>query len=73
MISGGMLTLTNSGSRNFAMVFSAHPDGSFSQMNVEIGGEVADIRGRIIGDILDADVTSASCERHWHLQKKVTG
>src|SRR5262249_54792617 len=72
-ITDGILTFTNSALRNFAMGFEPHPDGSFSQMHVDIGGDVVDIRGRIVGDTLDADVANAPCEHHWHLQKKTDG
>jgi hypothetical protein len=72
-ITDGIMTFTNSALRNFAMGFEPHPDGSFSQVHVDIGGDVVDIRGRIVGDTLDADVANAPCEHHWHLQKKLTG
>jgi hypothetical protein len=69
-INDGALTFTNSALQNYAMGFEPHPDGSFRQSHVDIGGDVVDISGRIVGDTLDADVTNAPCEHHWHLQKK---
>jgi hypothetical protein len=37
---------------------------------VELDGGVVDIRGRIVGNVLDADVINVPCVHHWHLEKK---
>jgi hypothetical protein len=58
-IDDGELTFTNSALQNFAISFDPHPDGSFHETYVDSGGAVVDIRGRINGDQLDADVTNA--------------
>jgi hypothetical protein len=64
------LTFTNSALQNFAIGFDPHPDGSFTETYVDSGGIYVLIRGRIVGDVLDADVTSPSCQHHWHLKKE---
>jgi hypothetical protein len=67
-IHGGALTFTHSALRNFSIGFDPHPDGSFRMMSV-IGGGAVLIRGRVVGGVLDADVTNGPCEHHWHLTK----
>ena len=47
-----------------------HSDGSFHLLHVEMGGRTVDIHGRIAGNAVDADVTNAPCEYHWHVEKK---
>ena len=68
-IRGAELTFTNSELRNFVIGFAPHQDGSFSQIYTDVGGGSVLIRGRIIGGVLDADVTNGPCEHHWHLTK----
>ncbi|MBV8092687.1 MAG: hypothetical protein JO110_05565 [Acetobacteraceae bacterium] len=72
-IRGDTLTFTNSALRNFAIGFNPHPDGSFNETYVDIGGVNVFIQGRITGDSIDADVTNAVCEHHWHLKKEHRG
>jgi hypothetical protein len=67
-IRGGALTFTDSALRDFSIGFDPHQDGSFRMMSV-IGGDPVLIQGRIVGGVLDADVTNAPCEHHWHLTK----
>ena len=50
--------------------FSPRPDGSFRLMSAGIAGPAVFINGRIIGDVIDADVTNAPCEFHWQLTKE---
>jgi len=64
------LTFTNSGAQNYEISFSPRSDGSFAQLSANIGGDVVDIRGHIGAGVLDADVTSAHCTDHWHLEKQ---
>jgi hypothetical protein len=68
-IGDGALTFTNSALKNYAIGFDPRPDGSFHQLSVELDGGVVDIRGRIVGNALDADVTNVPCVHHWHLEK----
>jgi hypothetical protein len=68
-IHGEMLTFTDGSLRNFALSFDPRPDGTFGQISVGVEGSAVLIRGRITGDIIDADVTSGSCD-HWHLAKE---
>jgi len=46
------------------------PDGSFGETYTDEGGAIVHCHGRIIGDDIDADVTSRSWEYHWHLKKE---
>jgi hypothetical protein len=38
------------------------------------GGDAVNIRGRVVGDVIEADVTDNGadppCEHHWHLKKE---
>ena len=68
-IHGAELTFSNSQFRNFGIGFDPNPDGSFSQIYTDIGGASVLIQGRVVGDILEADVTNGPCEHHWHLTK----
>jgi hypothetical protein len=67
-IHGGVLTFTNSALRNYSIGFDPHPDGSFSEIST--AGASVLIQGRIVGNVLDADVANGPCEHHWHLTKK---
>jgi hypothetical protein len=69
-IHGEALTFTNSVLRNFTMGFEPHPDGSFRDISAGMEGGSVIIEGRIVGDVLDADVVNGSCEHHWHLTRQ---
>ena len=69
-IGNGVLTVTSGQYQGFALGFNPQPDGSFDETYVGNGGGYVDIRGRIVGDWLDADVTDPHCEHHWHLKKE---
>ena len=69
-IHGETLTFTNSALKNFTEPFYPGPDGSFGQTYTDEGGAVVRYHGRIIGDVMDADVTNPPCEYHWHLKKE---
>jgi hypothetical protein len=64
------LTFTNSALRNFAVGFAPRADGSFGEIYTGVGGSAVLIKGHIVGDVLDADVTNGPCEHHWHLTKE---
>jgi hypothetical protein len=68
-IHGETLTFTNSAFNKFTQPFDPGPDGSFGQTYTE-GGAIVHYHGRIIGDVMDADVTNPPCEYHWHLKKE---
>jgi hypothetical protein len=70
IIKGDTLTLTNSALRDYPLGFDPHPDGSFSLISTGASGAGVLIQGRIVGSVLDADVTNGPCEHHWHLTKK---
>jgi hypothetical protein len=68
-IHGRALTFTNSALRDFPLSFDPYRDGSFGEIYTDIGGAYVLVHGRIVGDVLDADVTSSACEHHWHLKR----
>jgi hypothetical protein len=68
-ITGETLTFTNSALKNYTMPFEPAPDGSFGETHMDEGGRVVYYHGRIIGDVMDADVENTPCEYHWHLKK----
>jgi hypothetical protein len=70
IIHGDVLTFTNSVLENFAIAVDIHPDGTFSDIYVDVGGDVTEIHLRIVGSVLDADVTNPPCQHHWRLEKK---
>jgi hypothetical protein len=55
-IHGATLTFTNSALKQFAVSFYPSQDGSFGEIYQGEGGTTVNIRGRIIGDVLEADV-----------------
>jgi hypothetical protein len=71
-IQGETLTFTNSALKKFAMSFYPGPDGSFGETYQ--GSDTVNIRGRIIGDVIEAEVTDYGsdppCEHHWQLKKE---
>jgi hypothetical protein len=68
-IHGGTLSFTDSALRNIVIGFEPHPDGSFNRIFNDIGGGMVLIEGRIVGDMLEADVINGPCEHHWRLKK----
>jgi hypothetical protein len=72
-IHGETLTFTNSAYKNHTENFHPAWDGSFGY-NLIVRGEVVIYNGRIVGDVIDADVTNNTanppCEYHWHLKKE---
>jgi hypothetical protein len=67
----GALTFTDSALHDYSIGFDPRPDGSFSLISTGISGGGVLIEGRIVGDVLDADVTNGPCEHHWHLTKRL--
>jgi hypothetical protein len=68
-IKGTTATFSNSTLQNYVMSFSPHEDGSFSQISTYRDHSVI-IQGRMVGDIIEADVASETCEHHWRLKKE---
>jgi hypothetical protein len=68
-ITGETLTFTNSALKKYTMPFDPGPDGSFGQTHTDEGGSVVHYHGRIVGDVMDANVENPPCEYHWHLKK----
>jgi hypothetical protein len=56
-IHGATVTFTSSALRQFAIIFYPSQDGSFGETYQGEGGETVNIRGRVIGDVIEADVT----------------
>jgi hypothetical protein len=70
IIHGETLTFTNRSWLNETIMFVPHQDGSFGQISADAGGSAVIIRGRVTGNVIDADVTNGPCEHHWHLTKR---
>jgi hypothetical protein len=64
------VTFTNSALQKFVIGFYVRKDGSFDQVHTDIDGTTVHVVGRIIGDIIEADVNNPPCEHHWHLKKQ---
>ena len=64
------LTFTDLNFRIVVLDFYPRQDGSFGLVYVDAGRATVNIRGHVIGDVLEADVNSPPCEYHWHLKKK---
>jgi hypothetical protein len=69
-IHGEVLTISTSRLRDVPMGFYPQPDGSFSETSTGIGGYVATIQGRIVGNILEADVADRDCDYYWRMTRK---
>jgi hypothetical protein len=69
-IHGETLTFTHSVLKNVAEPFYPAPDGSFGETYTDEGGDIVRYHGRIVGDVIDVDVTNSSCEYHWRLKKQ---
>ena len=69
-IHGETLTFTNSALKKFTQPFDPAPDGSFGQTYTDAGGAVVHYHGRIVGDVIDVDVTNPPCEYHWRLKRQ---
>jgi hypothetical protein len=72
-IHGETLTFTNSDLKKAGISFYPGRDGSFGETYVDEGGDTVKIHGRVIGNVIEADVTNPPCEHHWHLTKENRG
>jgi hypothetical protein len=70
IIHGETLTFTNSVLKKFTITFYPSQDGSFGETYTDEGGAAVRIRGRVTGDVIDADVINPPCEHHWHLKRE---
>ena len=68
-IHGEVATFTNSNLKKFVIGFFVRRDGSFDQIDTDVDGDTVHVLGRIVGDIIEADVNNPPCEYHWHLKK----
>ena len=68
-IRGGALTFSDSVMRDFSIGFDPRRDGSFGLISTAIGGASVFVEGRVVGGVVEADVTDGPCEHHWHLTK----
>jgi hypothetical protein len=69
-IHGKMLSFTDSALTKFPIGFYPSQDGSFGEISTGERGDTVQIRGRVVGDVIEADITNPPCEYHWHLKKK---
>jgi hypothetical protein len=73
IIHGQTLTFTNKVLENFIISFYPSQDGSFGEIYTGEGGGAVRIRGRVIGDVIEADVTNPPCEHHWRVTREHRG
>jgi len=66
-IHGDTLSFTDSALRNVVIGFEPQQDGSFTR--IYTGGATVLIEGRIVKDLMEADVTNGPCQHHWSLKK----
>jgi hypothetical protein len=69
-IDGETIRVTDSDINRFALAFHPGQDGSFDENYTDKEGDTVKVRGRVIGDVLDADVYYSPCGYHGHLKKK---
>jgi hypothetical protein len=72
-IHGETLTFTDNALKKFTMPFYPSQDGSFGQTYTGEGGAAVHYRGRVVGDVIEVDVTNPPCEYHWTLKKAANG
>ena len=70
VIHGDELRFKNSRVKDYTISFSPRADGSFDVLSADISGIVVTIHGHVGAGVLDADVVSAYCTNHWHLEKQ---
>lgn len=68
-IHGDTMTFTNSDLKEFTMPFYPSQNGSFGQTYTDEGGTIVHYGGRVIGDVIEADVSNPPCKYHWNLKK----
>ena len=64
-----IMLFTNSILHSFVLEFSPSPDGSFERTYISSAGHYVVIRGRIIGNLIEADVDNEPCSHHWRVKK----
>jgi hypothetical protein len=69
-IHGNTVTFIDEELEKFIQPFYPEQDGSFGATSNAAGGITVYYHGRIVGDVLDADVSNPPCEYHWHMKKK---
>ena len=69
-VHGETLTFTNSALKKFVIGFFVRQDGSFDEIHTDVDGDTVHVVGRIIGDVIEADVNNPPCEYHWRLKKE---
>ena len=69
-IHGEAMTFTNSALKKYVVGSFVRPDGSFDEIHTDVDGDTVHVVGRIIGDVIEADVNNPPCEYHWRLKKE---
>ena len=65
------LTFSDRNLRNFTLGFYPLQDGSFSLIYLDAGRATVNIRGRAIGDIIEAYVDNPPCGYHWPSEERI--
>jgi hypothetical protein len=69
IIRGETLTFNASALHDFTTGFDPRQDGAFGQIDTGTGGSTVSIQGRIVAGVMDVDVSTRTCEYHWHLTR----
>jgi hypothetical protein len=70
IIQGDTMSFTDRAFKKFAISFYPSQDGSFGEIYTGEGGGAVRIRGRVVGDVMEADVSNPPCNHHRHLKKE---
>ena len=64
-----IMLFTNGILHSFVLELFPNPDGSFERTYISAGGHYVVIHGRIMGNVIEADVENEPCSHHWRVRK----
>ena len=64
-----IMLFTNGILHSFVLELESNPDGSFERTYISAGGHYVVIHGRIMGNVIEADVENEPCSHHWRVKK----
>ena len=64
-----IMLFTNGIWHSFVLELESNPDGSFERTYISAGGHYVVIHGRIMGNVIEADVENEPCSHHWRVRK----
>ena len=65
-VSSNNMKFVDSRSREFPLRFDPGPDGSFATAYQDTADSLVDVRGRVVGNVIDADISNygSGCSHH---------